>query len=45
VIVLTCGADDEVVRLIPALTITDEEWDQGLAAVTTALAALRSQAA
>jgi 4-aminobutyrate aminotransferase len=30
VLVLTCGPGENVVRLAPALTITDEEWDLGL---------------
>jgi 4-aminobutyrate aminotransferase len=29
-IVLTCGADDEVVRLVPALTIAEHDWERGL---------------
>ena len=30
VIVLTCGPDENVLRLIPPLTITDDELDHGL---------------
>lgn len=36
-IVLTCGPDDRVLRIIPPLTITDEEVDQGLDILTIAL--------
>jgi 4-aminobutyrate aminotransferase len=39
VIVLTCGPEGNVLRLIPPLTITDEELDQGLAVLTAALRA------
>jgi 4-aminobutyrate aminotransferase len=37
-LVLTCGTDDRVLRLIPPLTITDEELDHGLRILATALA-------
>jgi 4-aminobutyrate aminotransferase len=30
VLVLTCGPNENILRLAPALTITDEEWDLGL---------------
>ena len=39
VIVLTCGPDGNVLRLIPPLTMTDEELDHGLAVIAKALAA------
>ena len=29
-IVLSCGPDENVLRLVPPLTITDDELDQGL---------------
>ncbi len=38
VIVLTCGPDGNVLRLIPPLTITDDELDHGLAVLVEALA-------
>jgi 4-aminobutyrate aminotransferase len=38
VIVLTCGPDGNVLRLIPPLTMTDEELDHGLAVLAKALA-------
>lgn len=37
VIVLTCGPSGNVLRLIPPLTMTDEELDQGLAVLGGAL--------
>ena len=37
VIVLTCGPDGNVLRLIPPLTITDDELDHGLAVLERAL--------
>jgi 4-aminobutyrate aminotransferase len=37
-LVLTCGPDDRVLRLIPPLTITNDELDHGLAILTAALA-------
>jgi 4-aminobutyrate aminotransferase len=40
-LVLTCGPNDNVLRLIPPLTITDDELDHGLAILTTALALAR----
>ena len=40
VIVLTCGPEGNVLRLIPPLTITDEELDHGLAVLERALAAV-----
>jgi 4-aminobutyrate aminotransferase len=39
-LVLTCGPDDRVLRLIPPLTITDDEVDHGMAILTAALAAV-----
>ena len=39
VIVLTCGPDGNVLRLIPPLTMTDAELDQGLEVLSTALMA------
>jgi 4-aminobutyrate aminotransferase len=38
-LVLTCGPDDNVLRLIPPLTITDEEVDMALAILGRALVA------
>ena len=38
-LVLTCGPGEDVVRLIPPLTLTDEELAHGLAILTSALAA------
>jgi len=38
VLVLTCGPDDRVLRLIPPLTITDAEFEYGLTIITAALA-------
>lgn len=38
VLVLTCGPDGNVLRLIPPLTMTDDELDHGLAVLTRALA-------
>ena len=40
-LVLTCGPNDNVLRLIPPLTITDEELEHGLGILTTALALAR----
>ena len=37
-LVLTCGPHDNVLRLIPPLTITDDELEQGLAILIAALA-------
>ena len=37
VIVLTCGPDGNVLRLIPPLTMTDAELDHGLEVLSTAL--------
>ena len=37
VLVLTCGPDDHVLRVIPPLTITDAELDNGLAVLGSAL--------
>jgi 4-aminobutyrate aminotransferase len=37
VLVLTCGPDGNVLRLIPPLTMTDAELDHGLAVLTRAL--------
>lgn len=37
-LVLTCGPSDNVLRLIPPLTITDEELEHGLTILTHALA-------
>ena len=37
VLVLTCGPDGNVLRLIPPLTMTDAELDHGLAVLTDAL--------
>jgi len=37
VIVLTCGPEGNVLRLIPPLTMTDDELDHGLAVLTKAL--------
>jgi 4-aminobutyrate aminotransferase len=38
-LVLTCGPDDRVLRLIPPLTITDDEFDHGLEILVAALVA------
>jgi 4-aminobutyrate aminotransferase/(S)-3-amino-2-methylpropionate transaminase len=38
VIVLTCGPDGNVLRLIPPLTMTDDELDHGLDVLVRALA-------
>lgn len=38
-LVLTCGPGEDVLRLIPPLTLTDDELAHGLAILTTALAA------
>ncbi len=37
VLVLTCGPDGNVLRLIPPLTMTDDELDHGLAVLSRAL--------
>ncbi len=39
-IVLTCGPDENVLRLIPPLTITDDELEHGLAILAAALSAV-----
>jgi 4-aminobutyrate aminotransferase len=39
VILLTCGPDENVVRLVPPLTITDAELDKGLSVLTSAITA------
>jgi 4-aminobutyrate aminotransferase len=39
VVVLTCGPHDEVLRIVPALTISEDELEQGLATVVTAVRA------
>jgi 4-aminobutyrate aminotransferase len=39
-IVLTCGPADNVLRLIPPLTVTEDELDQGLDTLAKAFAAL-----
>jgi 4-aminobutyrate aminotransferase len=38
-IVLTCGPGEDVLRLIPPLTISDDDLERGLAILTAALAA------
>jgi 4-aminobutyrate aminotransferase-like enzyme len=38
-IVLVCGPGENVLRLIPPLTITDDEFEQGLAILVSALEA------
>ncbi|MQY28106.1 diaminobutyrate--2-oxoglutarate transaminase [Nocardia aurantia] len=40
-LVETSGADDEVVKLLPPLTITDDELDHGLGVLTRSVAAVR----
>jgi 4-aminobutyrate aminotransferase len=40
-LVLTCGPHDNVLRLIPPLTITDDEFAQGLGILAGALAVIR----
>ncbi|MEY2404650.1 MAG: 4-aminobutyrate aminotransferase [Acidimicrobiaceae bacterium] len=40
-LVLTCGPDDNVLRLVPALTIADDELEHGLGILTAALADAR----
>ncbi|MEY2422909.1 MAG: 4-aminobutyrate aminotransferase [Acidimicrobiaceae bacterium] len=40
-LVLTCGPDDNVLRLIPPLTISDGELEQGLAILINALTIVR----
>jgi 4-aminobutyrate aminotransferase-like enzyme len=37
VIVLSCGPDENVLRLVPPLTITDTEIDRGLAVLCGAI--------
>ncbi|HEY8526074.1 MAG TPA: aminotransferase class III-fold pyridoxal phosphate-dependent enzyme [Acidimicrobiales bacterium] len=39
VIVLTCGPDQNVIRLVPPLTVTDDELDLGLTTLARAIAA------
>ncbi|MBI2710075.1 MAG: aminotransferase class III-fold pyridoxal phosphate-dependent enzyme [Actinobacteria bacterium] len=39
-VVLTCGPGEDVLRLIPPLTLSDDELDQGLAILEKALAAI-----
>jgi 4-aminobutyrate aminotransferase len=39
VLILICGADHNVIRLVPPLTITDEELEQGINAVIDAIQA------
>src|SRR5690606_16817686 len=39
VIVLACGPDENVLRLVPPLTITDDEIDHGLAVLCAAIRA------
>jgi 4-aminobutyrate aminotransferase len=39
VIVLACGPDENVLRLVPPLTITDDELDRGLAVLVAAVLA------
>jgi len=41
-LVLTCGPQDNVIRLIPPLTIADDEFDRGLSVLAAALADLPS---
>ena len=38
-IVLSCGPDENVLRLVPPLTITDDELSQGLAVLCAAIRA------
>ena len=38
-LVLTCGPSGNVLRLVPPLTLTDEELEQGLAVLTAAIGA------
>jgi 4-aminobutyrate aminotransferase len=40
-LVLTCGPQDNVLRLIPPLTIADDELEHGLSTLTAALADVR----
>jgi 4-aminobutyrate aminotransferase-like enzyme len=37
VIVLACGPDENVLRLVPPLTVSDDEIDQGLAVLVDAV--------
>jgi 4-aminobutyrate aminotransferase-like enzyme len=37
VLILVCGADHNVIRLVPSLTISDEEMKQGLDVLIEAL--------
>jgi 4-aminobutyrate aminotransferase-like enzyme len=39
VIVLACGPDENVLRLVPPLTVSDDEIDQGLAVLIEAVRA------
>jgi 4-aminobutyrate aminotransferase len=41
-LVLVCGTDDQVIRLIPPLTITDDEVAQGMTIITAALEGVAS---
>ena len=36
-LLLTCGLDDNVIRLIPPLTVTEDELDRGLGVIETAI--------
>ena len=38
-LILSCGVDENVIRLIPPLTIPEEELDKGLEILEAALAA------
>ena len=42
-IVLTCGTDDSVLRLVPPLTVSDAEWADGLAILEEAMALVDGQ--
>jgi 4-aminobutyrate aminotransferase-like enzyme len=44
-LVLTCGPKNNVLRLIPALTITDDEVDQAVAILAAAFDVLRNPGA
>jgi diaminobutyrate-2-oxoglutarate transaminase len=39
VIVLSCGPDENVLRLVPPLTITDDELGHGLSVLSAAIRA------
>jgi acetylornithine/N-succinyldiaminopimelate aminotransferase len=43
--VLTVGAGDNVMRLLPPLTLTDAEMDEGMARLETAAKAMEAQLA